>query len=126
MAWLSDALSFVAIRRTPRVAQRRVTFLNAKLRSGNVWRNVQIGNISTWGLMLRAEEPPELGEVIEVRHRGWSAAGEVVWKSGSRVGVKVSAPIDANELFERCEIGRQEPSAIRPAKRPRLNFLRQN
>lgn len=106
MAWLSDALSMVATRRRPR-AQRRAKFVNAKWWDGDCWWDAQIGNISETGLMLRTNHPAEVGQTIEVRRRSWSVIGEVVWKNGTRIGVKASAPIDAYELSASSDLSRR-------------------
>lgn len=42
-------------------ASRRITFINAKLRAGDEWRDVQIRNVSETGLLVRVADPPRSG-----------------------------------------------------------------
>lgn len=59
-------------------ASRRVSFINAKLRAGDGWRDVQIRNVSDTGLLVRVSEPLDVGQAVELRHRGWRTTGKVI------------------------------------------------
>jgi hypothetical protein len=91
---------------------RRITFIKAKLRKGDGWADVQIGNVSRTGLMLRSASPPAVGERIELRHRGWGMTGSVVWRERSRVGIEADTPIDEEELLAASGIGRPHSEAL--------------
>jgi hypothetical protein len=99
-------------------APRRVTFVNAKVRTDGDWQDVQIGNVSATGLMIRMADPPDVGETVEVRHRGWGVIGEVVWRSRSRAGVRSFDKIDEEGLLATSGIGRQESAAIHDLPAP--------
>lgn len=89
-------------------SQRRVTFVKAKLRKGDGWQDVQIGNVSKTGLLVRLSDPPPVGATVELRHRGWCVIGQVVWKARSRIGVQADAPIDVDGLLAGSGIGKAE------------------
>jgi hypothetical protein len=94
---------------------RRVTFINAKLRRGEDWANVQIGNVSSSGLMLRANDPPPVGAPVTVCHRGWSMTGHVVWQERSRVGVQADETIDEEGLLAASGLGRKHSNLLHAA-----------
>ena len=85
--------------------QRRITFVKAKLRKGEGWQDVQIGNVSSTGLLVRLADPPERGQQVEIRRRGWRVTGEVVWRSRSRIGVRSHEAIDVEELLSEFGVG---------------------
>lgn len=93
-------------------AQRRVTFVNVKLRRGDDWQDVQIGNVSATGLMVRIAAPLDPGTMVEIRHRGWCVLGEVVWTTRSRMGVRSFDPVDIEGLLASSGIGPMENTAI--------------
>lgn len=86
-------------------AQRRITFVKAKLKKELSWQDVQIGNISATGLLVRAAEPPRVGQTIEIRHRGWCVIGTAVWRTQSRMGVHAAEPIDVGTLMADSGLG---------------------
>lgn len=99
-------------------APRRVAFINAKLRAGDDWRDVQIRNVSDTGLLVRVSEPPAVGEAIEIRRRGCCITGEVVWCTRSRMGVKADHPIDIERLTADSGIGERASDAVHDMPHP--------
>ena|SRR3990167_10481455 len=99
-------------------ASRRVTFINAKLRAGDDWRDVQIRNVSETGLLVRVSEPPDVGQAVELRHRGWCTTGEVIWRTQSRMGVQTHEAIDLSGLLADSGIGRSGSEAVHDMPHP--------
>ncbi len=99
-------------------SQRRVTFVKAKLRKGEGWENVQIGNVSSSGLLVRLSDPPPPGQEIEIRHRGCCIVGKVVWKARSRIGVRSHEPIDVDALLAESGIGKSRSDSLYDAPHP--------
>lgn len=93
-------------------SQRRITFVKAKLRREDGWQDVQIGNVSATGLLVRLSDPPCEGETVEIRHRGWCVVGEVVWRSRSRMGIRSARPVDVDGLLVESGIGNRASEAI--------------
>jgi hypothetical protein len=86
-------------------ARRRLTFVKAKLLKGDGWQDVQIGNVSSTGLLVRLAEPPPIGETVEIRHRGCCLVGKVIWAARSRMGIASNEPIDVDALLADSGIG---------------------
>lgn len=99
-------------------ASRRVAFINAKLRAGDGWRDVQIRNVSETGLSVRVPEPPKIGESVEIRHRGWCVTGKVVWRTRSRMGVAADDAIDLQRLTAGSGIGQRVSEAVHDSPHP--------
>lgn len=78
---------------TPR-DPRHLARLSAQLRKDHGWHDVIIGNVSARGIMLKCPHPPLRGTFIEVRHRGASVIGWVVWSKRDRCGVRTQDRAD--------------------------------
>ena len=95
--------------------QRRSIFRKVKLRSEEGWTEVTISNVSSRGLMLRCSPAPAKGAFIEVRHRGMSIVGQVMWSNGSRCGVRTQDKVDTPALLSDSPITPIIPGFKRPA-----------
>lgn len=73
--------------------------LEAQLRADDGWCAATIANISRRGVMIRCPSPPERPSVVEIRLRGLTIVGRVVWSLGSRCGVRTQDPIDVEALI---------------------------
>jgi hypothetical protein len=78
--------------------QRRLVHLKGQVSVGDSWRSATICNVSSRGLMAKCSEPPAKGAVVEVRHHGFNALGEVAWVHGERFGVRCPTPVDLPAL----------------------------
>lgn len=58
------------------------------------WVEVQIGNISPHGMMLKCAVPPTLGSTVTIRRRAAAATGIVQWVAGRRCGILSAQEID--------------------------------
>ncbi|MFN5085834.1 MAG: PilZ domain-containing protein [Novosphingobium sp.] len=80
-------------------AERLLRFARAHLRKGDGWIEVSIANASSTGLMVKCSEPPPAGSRVEIRRRGLTIGGEVVWAGQSRFGLASENEIDCEALF---------------------------
>lgn len=97
--------------------KRRVVFVTARMRAGDEWPEIGIGNISPGGFMAKSSSPPDVGEKVEVRHRGLAITGRVAWVSGRRFGVEASQPIDTESLLASSELGGKASGVAEPQAR---------
>ena len=70
------------------------------MRVGEDWVEVGVGNVSSSGMMVKFPGAPPIGTYIEVRRRGTSITGEVVWSTQTRFGLRSFEEIDQDALVE--------------------------
>ena len=71
----------------PRELRRRV-LLPARLRTGASWSDACILNVSSRGALIHSSRPFAQGSVIELRHGDHIIVGRVVWREGSKAGLR--------------------------------------
>lgn len=78
-------------------APRRKVLVGARMRQSAGWDDVQILDLSTRGMQIRATAPPPQGSYVEVRRGHHVIVGRVVWTNGGRAGVATQdhLPVDA-------------------------------
>jgi hypothetical protein len=102
----------------PRPA-RVFTALKAHMRLGDDMSEITIVNCSESGLLAKCDAPPAVGDEVEIRRRGVTIVGTVVWSERRRFGVRAYQPIDIASLTCKSELqpGRRqverEPSTSR-------------
>jgi hypothetical protein len=69
------------------------------MRLGSAWRDVNILNISSRGLLLHAAPPPERGTYVEVRRGPHVIVARVVWSSQERFGVQSQDPLCIDSII---------------------------
>jgi hypothetical protein len=107
--------------------QRRLTFIKAHLRWGNEWADASIANVSASCLMVKCQTPPPLDASVEIRRRGTSVTGRVVWVSGSRFGLQSHDPVDVTALLAKSDLEVPKPDAVSPSvKRPLWHWRLRN
>lgn len=74
--------------------QRKITFVKAHMALGGEWVEVQIGNISPHGMMLKCAVPPAVGTTVMIRRRAAGAIGVVQWVQGRRCGIYCAQALD--------------------------------
>ena len=84
--------------------ERQLTSIHAQMRKGDDWIPVTLANLSTHGVMVKSEDPPEIGTQVEIRHRGVAIYGIVAWSSSSRFGVKANEEIDMDALTAQSDV----------------------
>ncbi len=65
---------------------------------------VHILNAAVGGLQVRADAPPKLGEIVEIKHRSLTIRGEVIRVEGKRFAIKSSEPIDLEQLLAKSNL----------------------
>ena len=67
------------------------------MRGAVAWHDARILNLSSRGLMLQTDRPPERGAYLEVRRGAHVIVARVVWTEARRVGLKAQdvLPVDA-------------------------------
>jgi hypothetical protein len=88
----------------PREARKAVC-ITARMRNANGWSDVTIHNVSSRGLMARAQSPASKGDYIEICRGHVAITGRVVWSNGSSFGVRSREAIDLAALEGRPEAG---------------------
>src|SRR3569832_109699 len=80
----------------PRETRIRV-MVPARLRLGARWSAACILNVSARGLLIHTHEAAERGSYIELRRGDQVIGGRVMWRSGSRVGLRSQdrVPVEA-------------------------------
>lgn len=68
------------------------------MRVGDHWHEVTLANVSATGLMVKCTEPAEIGSTVEIRHRGVTVSGRIVWTTHSRCALLSSDEIDLSAL----------------------------
>ncbi len=74
------------------------------MRTGELWQEVTLANVSASGLMVKSAEAPAVGSQVEIRHRGVTISGEVVWTTRSRFGVRSVEEIDLSALTAHSDL----------------------
>ena len=72
--------------------------LPARLRGDDSWSDVCIKNVSSHGMMLLINDPPQRGTYIEVRRGSAVVIGRVMWVSAGRCGLRTKEKISVAEL----------------------------
>lgn len=94
-------------------APRRKVLVGARMRQSAGWDDVQILDLSTRGMQIRATAPPVRGSYVEVRRGHHVIVGRVVWTNGGRAGVATQdrLPVDAIAGDpQRASSGADDPS----------------
>ena len=100
---------------SPRRPERRLTSVKAQMRTGEQWTEVTLANVSTHGVMVKGTEPPVLGSPVELRRRGVTILGHVVWASRTRFGVQTPEAIDLPSLMAESGLQPDRRACERPA-----------
>ena len=75
--------------------------IDARMREGLQWSNIRIRNASSRGLMAECEKPPAPKTYVDIRRGTIVVVGRVVWRNGSRFGVRTQDRLDIQGLI--CE-----------------------
>lgn len=84
----------------PPRAPRRQVFGKAHLLIEGEWVEVSLANVSATGVMVKFPGGLPVGTRIELRRRGLAIAGEVVWSTSTRFGVRSFEEIDQSALLD--------------------------
>lgn len=79
--------------------ERKALVLSARMLSLAGWQDVTVRNVSSRGMMLRCESPPDRNTFVEVRLQRFCVVGRVVWSSGTAFGINSQDIIDLSRLM---------------------------
>jgi hypothetical protein len=82
----------------PRELRRRV-LIPARIRSGVHWSDACILNISSRGLMVQSHRAGPKGSVVELHRGDHVIIARVVWREGSRVGLKSDERLPVEQIM---------------------------
>jgi len=82
----------------PREPRRKV-LTKARIRIGASWADVCILNISSRGLMVRADAPPPRGTYLELRRGARVIIGRVMWAQQDRFGLSTQDELDVESII---------------------------
>src|SRR5687767_11108892 len=85
-------------------AERKLAFVKAHMRADDAWTEITIANVSSTGIMVKCLEPPAVGSEVELRRRGTTITGQVVWATPHRFGVHSFGEIDCDTLLAHSEL----------------------
>lgn len=105
---------------------RQTTSLPARIRWNGRWLAANVRNISSSGLMLRLQAPPDPGTYVEIRIGQVTVAARIVWAQGEHCGLLSGAQFDLAGLRGSCAanigIVRKSPVLKVPHRR-RTDFV---
>lgn len=81
----------------PRYTRRRV-IIPSRVRSGSLWRDARILNLSKRGFGLTSATPPDAGTYVEIRRGAHMVIAPVIWVNGLRFGVHTQDPVPVDSL----------------------------
>jgi hypothetical protein len=100
----------------PRELRRRVK-IQARVRATGGWADACILNLSSRGMMINAARPSTIqGNTIELWHGERLVVATVVWRKGTRAGLRSEQRVPVEEILaESSEPSLQLTAALQPA-----------
>jgi len=68
------------------------------MRAGTSWSDALILNLSSRGMLVRADPSPNRGSYLEIRRGSHVIVARVVWSGPGRFGVQTQDPVSADSL----------------------------
>jgi hypothetical protein len=97
---------------------RRTVLIQARMRTGAFWSDIVIHNVSSRGLMVQTEQPPEPGTYVEIRRGAQVIIGRSVWRTVRNFGVLTQDRIDIEAVIKGPELpAAQRPTTLQPERR---------
>ena len=97
---------------------RRRLLLPAKIRSGGLWSDACILNVSSRGMMIQASRGSTPGTLIELSRGGDVVLGKVMWREGTRVGLKVNQRLPVEDILTVSQVPGLQLTATESLERP--------
>ena len=109
----------------PRELRRRVV-LPARMRASSGWSDACILNISSRGLLIHSTRGAAQGSTIELWHGDHVIVAKVVWRNGTRVGVRADERVPVEDIMTSSAAPAPQPVAadgkpVERRKRPRTH-----
>ena len=90
----------------------------ARMRSGTVWSDIDIKNMSCRGLMAETGEPPIPRSYVEVRRGTLVIVGRVVWAQGRKFGLHVQDDVDVDAIVNEPRLAARPRSSGNESESP--------
>ncbi|WP_052761706.1 PilZ domain-containing protein [Aurantiacibacter luteus] len=81
-----------------RVDTRHTAMLQGRMRDASGTRPVRVYDLSSKGMLVVSERPPERGAIVDILINGHHVAGQVRWVSGRRFGLRTREHVDVAAL----------------------------
>src|SRR3954454_9192980 len=81
----------------PRELRRRV-MLQARMRTGVTWSDAYILNVSSRGLLINFSRSVLQGSTVELWHGDHVIVARVVWRKGTRAGLRAEDRVPIEEI----------------------------
>jgi hypothetical protein len=97
---------------------RRTVLIRARMRTGALWPDILIHNISSRGLMAQTDQPPKIGTYVEIRRDQQIIIGRAVWRTVHNFGILTQDRIDIDAVIQDpIYPGTQRPASPLPERR---------
>ena len=73
--------------------------IQARMRAGASWSDACILNLSSRGMMIKADKAPSRGSYLEIRRGSYVIVARVVWSNSERFGVQTQDLVPADDLI---------------------------
>lgn len=93
--------------------------IKARMRAGASWNDAIILNLSSRGMMVRADQSPGRGSYLEIRRGPHVIVARVVWSGGGRFGVQTQDPVPTESLIADPDRGALPPNPGSPGFKER-------
>lgn len=87
------------------------------MRSESGWSDVCILNVSSRGLQIKSIRDAAPGSTVELRHGEHVIVARVVWRNGTRSGLRASDRVPVEAIVTSARAAKVRPAAV-PAGRP--------
>ena len=99
---------------------RKKVMIKARMRVGAAWRDAFILNLSSRGLMVRADDPPPHGSYLELRRGRHVIVARVMWTSDRHCGLRAQDALPTEAIIAEPDTSKSRalaPAAERRAQR---------
>lgn len=73
--------------------------IQARMRAGASWSDACILNLSSRGMLIKADQAPSRGSYLEIRRGAYVLVARVIWANSDRFGVQTQDPVPAEGLI---------------------------
>ncbi len=88
---------------------RKTVMIKARLRDGAAWRDAMILNLSTRGLMIKAEQPPPDGAYLELRRGRHVIIARVMWRRDRLCGLRAQDALPTEAIIAEPDVSAGRP-----------------
>ena len=96
---------------------RKKVMIKARMRVGAAWRDAFILNLSSRGLMIRADEPPPHGSYLELRRGRHVIVARVMWTSDRHCGLRAQDELPTDAIIAEPDTSESRSIALNAERR---------